>query len=529
MNGYFELVNAETSISLNIYPPTDGGEPVKVSEIMDYLGTCDILYDTVALGVATGKAEQDAQTILLENRKAFPQREKYKFDLSDDKMTVTLRFYAPSVGGDKMSKTELLNDLQVKGIRYGIDEAAIDGFLATREYCKDVVVAAGKPPRHGTDAWIEYFFNTDKKAKPTLNKDGSVDFFQLNVVNHCQAGDVLARLHKEDPGEPGMCVTGERIKQREVRRCYLKQGRNMEVSEDGLVLTSTVDGHVELVEGQVFVSDVLQVENVDTSTGNIEYDGSVQINGNVCTNFEVHAKGNVEIKGVVEGALVEAGGNVIIARGVNGMGKGVIKAGGNIVAKFFENATAEAKGYISSESILHSKISAGTEVNVDGKRGFITGGCVSAPSLISVKTLGSEMSADTVIEVGADPAARRRYSDLQKQVEEDQKTVTNIQQILVNTKAKVAQGAKLNPDQAKYVQSLALAYQQKSEAIKAATAELEELKELVGGSEGACVIVNNIVYPGVKICINDVSIVVQKPAQYCRFIKSRGDVKLTGI
>ncbi len=35
-------------------------------------------------------------------------------------------------------------------------------------------------------------FNTDKKAKPTLKKDGSVDFFSLNILNHCGKGDVLS-------------------------------------------------------------------------------------------------------------------------------------------------------------------------------------------------------------------------------------------------------------------------------------------------------------------------------------------------
>ena len=75
------------------------------------------------------------------------------------------------------------------------------------------------------------------------------------------------------------------------------------------------------MEDSVFVSDVLIVENVDNSTGNIEYEGNVQVNGNVCTNFRVKAQGNVEVNGVVEGAYIEAGENIIIARGMNGMGK----------------------------------------------------------------------------------------------------------------------------------------------------------------------------------------------------------------
>lgn len=121
---------------------------------------------------------------------------------------------------------------------------------------------------------------------------------------------------------------------------------------------------VSLVEGKVFVSDVYEVENVDLSTGNIDFEGSVQVNGNVSSNFVIRAGSNVIISGVVEGAYIEAGGNIIIARGMNGMAKGTLKAGGNIVAKFLENATASAGGYVSTESILHSNVIAATEIQV---------------------------------------------------------------------------------------------------------------------------------------------------------------------
>ena len=294
-------------------------------------------------------------------------------------------------------------------------------------------------------------------------------------------------------------------------------------------MTSLVNGHVELIEGSVFVSDVLIVENVDNATGNIDYEGNVQVNGNVCTNFEVKAKGNIEVKGVVEGAVLEAGENIIIARGMNGMGKGTLKAKGNIVAKFLQNVTAQADGYIMSESILHSTIMAGTEVNVDGKKGFITGGRVSAVNTINVKTLGSSMGADTLVEVGSDPNLAVRLQDLMKKVEEENKSIQSIQQILVSTKQKMAKGIKLTPEQLKYVQTLAASNQQKALLVGEYIEEIEKLQGQMKGKAGACVIVRGVVYPGTKICIGDVSMVVQKESQYCRFVKDRGDVKLTGI
>ena len=290
-----------------------------------------------------------------------------------------------------------------------------------------------------------------------------------------------------------------------------------------------VDGHAELVDDKVFVSDVLEVENVDTSTGNIDFEGSVQINGNVCTNFEVKTKGDIIVKGVVEGAHLEAGGNIIIVRGVNGMGKGVLKAGGNVISKFLENVTVHAAGYVSSESILHCHVMAGTEITVSGRRGFITGGKVSAAGLIDVKTLGSAMGADTVVEVGADPEIKARMAELQKAIAESTKTLQSIQPILVNAKQKIAKGVTLTPEQLKYVQSLIKANQQQTELVEKGTAELEELQKQLIRSEGRGIIVRGTIHPGTKLCIGDASMVVQKSAQYCRFIRERGEIKMASI
>ncbi|MCM1038157.1 MAG: FapA family protein [Ruminococcus sp.] len=515
---------------MKLFPPTNGGEPVAVTDVTEYLAMKDIIYDKGMLYKAIAASAEKEMVILLEKRTTLKERECYKFTLTPDNMQAYVRFYAPSIGGEEMTAQELINDLEIRGIRYGILKDEIElCFARQRDYGKDILVAQGTEPVHGTDARIEYYFNTDKKAKPTLKEDGSVDFFQLNVVQHCEKGDVLAKLIPEDPGENGTNVLGARIKPRDVKKAVLKYGNNIEISEDNTALTSTVNGHVELVEDTVFVSDVLIVENVDNSTGNIDYEGNVQVNGNVCTNFEVKAKGNVEINGVVEGAYIEAGENIIIARGMNGMGKGKLKAGGNIVAKFLQSVTVEADGYVASESILHSTIMAGTEVNVDGKKGFITGGKVSAVNSINVKTLGSEMGADTTVEVGSDPNLVINLQNLISQVEKENEEIKSIQQVLVTTKQKIAKGAKLTPEQLQYMQTLAAANQQKTALVEQYTTEIEALQGQLKGKEGACVIVRGSVYPGTKICIGDVSMTVQKEAQYCRFIKSRGDVKLTGI
>ena len=114
-----------------------------------------------------------------------------------------------------------------------------------------------------------------------VNDDGSVDFFNLNTMNHVKKDDLLARLTREDPGEYGVNVCGEPVKPRDVKRLKLRYGRNVYVNEDHTEAYCEVNGHVTLVDDKIFVSDVYTAENVDNSTGDINYEGTVKISGNV--------------------------------------------------------------------------------------------------------------------------------------------------------------------------------------------------------------------------------------------------------
>lgn len=526
-NSYFKLIHIQGGFGLQIVPPQSGGEELKISEVSEYLSLQNLKCDIPVLNSALHAKEE--VVIPLGTGPCPAVRESYKLMVSEDNMSVIVRFYPASDTGSWMDAPEFLNDLRHKQIISGIRTEAIQSYFQDRQFCTDILAAAGKEPRHGSDAKIEYYFNTDLRAKPTLQEDGSVDFFHLNTINHCKKDAVLARLIPEDMGEFGENVLGVKIKPRTVKRAILRGNQNTYLSEDKRELISSVDGHVVLVDDKVFVSNVYQVENVDNATGNIEYEGSVEIHGNVSTNFSVKAKGNIIVNGVVEGAFLEAGGDIIIARGMNGMSKGTLKAGGNVVAKFLENATVTAAGYVSTESILHSTVMAGTEVNVDGRRGFIVGGRVSATNTINVKTLGSPMGASTLVEVGTDPAVKLKYQENQKQVAETGKILKSLEPIITTYINKRQQGVQLQPDQIQYLKSILKLREVKQQEMEQLVKEQEEMQTLLDMQGHASVVVTGEVYPGTKIAITDVSTVVQSSMKYCKFVKLRGDVKMVGI
>ena len=524
-HSYFQIVNEGNKTYLKL---VRGKEPLLSGDIIDYLNKYQISYNLNDLTKIVGNVVGET-VIKLNEVKTKAIKESFVITLSSDKMQAWGRFYPPSSDGAKISREEIIYDLKFKGITQGIKNEVIEEFLENRTYGINILLAEGKEPRHGTDAYIEYKFNTDIKARPTLKEDGGVDFFQLNIINHVKKGDCLAVLHREDPGENGFDLLGGLIKPRTVKKEFLKFGRNITISDDKCELYSEVDGHVTLVDGKVFVSDVMTVENVDISTGDITYEGNVQVNGNVCSNFTIRARGNVEVRGVVEGAEIYAEGNVTIARGINGMTKGFIRAGGNVIAKFIENANVEARGYVETDSILHSRVSAGTEVHVGGKRGFITGGYVSATNLVDVKTLGAELGANTIVEIGVNPEIKRRYEELQKLITDNNKTLRSAQPVIDAAKTKIFSGVKLPPDQVRHVQELSNIVTEKKKEIQSATKELEEIDELMNISNDAQIVVHDKVYPGTKVIISDVSKIVKTESHYCRFIKSQGDVAIVGM
>ncbi len=527
-NGYFQLVTCPEGFGVHLIPPQDGGNLMNVMELANYLDFEKIPYNLPVINQAV-TAMQDV-VIPLGTTVCPRVDEKFAFSVAPDKMSAVMRFYPPSSTGNRTSVTELTRDLQARGVIFGACMDVLEKHCTSNPvYCTDIVVAKGQEPRHGTDARIEYYFDTNNHARPVALEDGSVDYFNLDMIHHVKKGDLLAKIIPEDPGDYGMDVKGTRLKPRDVRRAMLKYGHNIEISEDKLSITSMVDGHVQLVEGKVFVSDVYVVENVDLSTGNIDYQGSVQVNGNVVSNMRIVAGGNVIVNGIVEGAYIQAGGNIVLARGMSGMGKGELHAGGNVVGKFLESTKVIADGYVHCDSILHSEVISGLEVVVDGRKGLIAGGHIQATNKIEVKMLGNAMGATTVVEVGVNPKLKAAYVQIQKEISEIVKVIMNCQPVISNFTQKKEKGGSFTKEQLQYVKDTARVLEAKKAELEQKNAIMQKLSEAIGEIKSAEVVVNGIVASGTTIVIGELSMVVKNEYKYCKFRVKDGDVTMLPI
>ena len=529
-NSYFKLRIKGDGTYLILYPPQGNGSALEFDELQGYLQRHGFVADKIAIAKAIQGSNGEACEVRIDNRVGREESESYSLSVSDDGMTCIARFYPPSDKGEELGKDEIIKDLRFKKISFGVKNDAIDSFFADRHYCTDYVLAQGRPVREGSDGKIEYLFNTDPSTKPTLNPDGTVDFFNLNIISGCKEGQVVARLTPADPGEDGVDVYGGYVSPREVKEPKFSFGRNLKVSENGLELISEINGNVTLVGDKVFVSNIYEVNDVDTSTGNIDYDGDVHVNGNIKAGFTVRASGNVEVRGVVEGALVEAGGDIIITRGMNGMGKGEITAGRNIVAKFIENAKATADGYIHAEAIIHSRIISKNDVIVTGKKGFITGGSVQALGNVEAKIIGSEMGVDTDIQVGQDPSIKLKAASMQQELAEKNKKLNQVKPVLVTLTMRMKKGDKLTPDQLRNFKQLSEEFKNLNEEISKLMDEYDKYMESIDIKDTESVVrVSDCAYPGTRITISEVYTNLKTPAVRSRFVKEGADIRIKAL
>lgn len=526
LRGYFKFSAKPDGVYITVYPPKSGNVRASMDDVMYYIekrkmNDCSLIKVKEAFS-----ALDSPRTVKISDTTMMPVSEFGDYRISSDCMRVEGVFYPPFEGAQELSEEEIVKDLEIIGTKYGIDKAEINKFLEEREYGKSYTLANGLLPREGTDGAIEYRFNVELKSTPKLNDDGTVDFHALDNVNHVTAGDVLAVMIPEDQGDPGTDIFGRRINPKTVKRVVLRSGKNMKVSEDGHELIALVSGHVALEDDKIVVSNVMELINVDNSTGDIDYEGSVNVQGNVLAGFTVKAAGDISVNGVVEGASLIAGGNIAISRGIQGMNKAIIDAKGNIVTKFIESAqNVVAGGNIETDTILHSKVIAKGKILVKGMNGLIVGGDVKASTLIEVDTIGSEMGTATTVGVGVDPSVKKRVDELKNELIVLGNNKIKLTQLLVALRKMQDATGSLEPDKAemqrKTMKNLVLLEQQLLSDVK----ELEECRMQMTEDKTAKIKVFKTAFVGTKFVFGEQYLFIRQRFDYCQFIKDGADIK----
>lgn len=447
-----------------------------------------------------------------------------KIDISKDDLYAFITLIPPD-GGKEMEIDSALEEIS-KQIKYGLDINLVRKLISERHYNNKTLVATGEVAIDGEDGYIKYLFSDKTNTTPRMLEDGSVDFRNLDIIHNVRMGDILAELIHPTSGKQGTTVRGELIKCKNGKEAIFRYGKNVKVSEDGNKLIAEKDGQVRLEDGKVVVNEVLEVkENVDNSTGNIKFNGTIKIRGNVITGFKVDSDGDVEIEGVVEGAEITSLGNIFLKRGIQGYNKGKLISKGSIVAKYIENSYLEADSDIIADAIMHSEVSSKGNIKVSGRKGLIVGGTCKAAIEIAAKTIGSTMATATILEVGAVPGQRANQEAIKSKIDETESNIEKLNKTitLFNRLSKNGELTEEKEDMLNKTIRTRNILNQNLDNLKKELAYIGMQIELL--SRGR-VKAENVIYPGVKIIIGNSTMFVRDEIKHCTIYREDNEIKI---
>lgn len=232
--------------------------------------------------------------------------------------------------------------------------------------------------------------------------------------------EIIAKKKPLTYGDDGIDIFGNTIEALPGKDIKIPIAKNVYEDESGFVAKASISGHVIFVDGKLNVIPILVIEkDVDYSTGNIDFVGSVYIKGNLREGFKIKADGDVIIDGIVEDAIIEAKGDVKVRNGVLGRegGNGNIIANGSLYAKFLQNIKASVGNDIyAKEHIMHSDINAEKNIFVNQGKGKIIGGNLSAEEKVYAIDIGATYVTNTTIKVGMSMKDEKRLEEIKNSI-----------------------------------------------------------------------------------------------------------------
>lgn len=111
---------------------------------------------------------------------------------------------------------------------------------------------------------------------------------------------------------------------------------------------------------------------------------------------------------------MEAGGDLVIARGVVGDGRALLKSNGCVRVRYLENCAVYAKGDIYADCIMASRIFSDGSIDVTSGRGSIIGGALTAAVSIKAHMIGAQSGRKTELTLGILPYVQNELRDIKE-------------------------------------------------------------------------------------------------------------------
>jgi len=435
-----------------------------------------------------------------------------RVSVSADRLTASLTVQ-PGVDPSDLTAESVGAILEGRGVRTSTElHARVEELVAKLQENPDdeaeIVVTRGVPPKHGEDGRFELDASLVQEDPGEGEGDPSeaADHYARSAFIVVDEGQKLGKLLPHSEAEDGLDVRGEVIKATPGRPAKVKFDDSVQVNEDGTVIARQ-KGQLEADEESLRVEPILVIsESVDFSTGNVDFPGDVLIQRGVCDCFTVEAGGSLEIVELVEAASVKAGGSILLRRGMAGRGKGALRAGGDLEAKYLDGVDVTV---LNDLRVQRELTNCSTYIGrcIRSSSCSIVGGKLDIRFGGQVRMLGGEAETETIVRLGVDPQLDRNARELEELLPSALNRITQVKQELEQLKKLTV---KLTATQAESMMSLQFEITTAQSRFPQIKSGIQRIVEAYKRLNRATLTVEKSIMPGVTIVIGSKSAIVRE-------------------
>lgn len=255
--------------------------------------------------------------------------EDYLLRISETRMEAFLILYR------RFSEKEIRGLLQENGIVYGIKEKALEELARGEQKYEEVFVAQGTAKKDGRDGYFEYHFNPNPETMPIILPDGSVDYNVLGKMELVTKGQLLVTYHAVLPAVAGRDVQGNIMEAYEGKDLPPLQCKRCELDEKGVQYYASTEGNVTLEGRCLTVTPIYAIDgNLDAATGMWIFTGMCLCRA-MCLRCDAENNRVDHRKRACGDGASLRGKRCDFEKWDAGFGNGVIRAGRNVMARFW--------------------------------------------------------------------------------------------------------------------------------------------------------------------------------------------------
>ena len=207
---------------------------------------------------------------------------------------------------------------------------------------------------------------------------------------------------------------------------------------------------------------------------------------------------------------------------MQGAGKGAIVAGGDIFTEFIEYANVSAGGSVQSNVILNSKVTAGDQITLTGKKGLIAGGYVHAMMGVSCQNAGNMSEIKTGIHVGVMPEIMEKRIEMNEQYNKLNQELDEVAAGMAKILRVRQQTGELNEQLQAHLNDLKVRKNQIYVKCMKAKRQADELENTILKSREAKIKISGNIYKGTVISIDDNRMVINRDTSFMEYSSQNG-------